>query len=179
MGIRQLREALTKTVISMEIEKVLGTMKARERFLLLVKAVQLRIGKAGIHLVNTEDEPFVRQDDRHLWWEVHTWLCLQESQSVWELEAHLVTRGVEHCVCLFRRRYRETWEEACWFPHNRSENRRNKHPSFFLRTLENSSYLEHPLQVVSMGERTQPQTSREPVAWETAWKREANLGFFL
>lgn len=53
--------------ISMEMEKVLGTMKAREGFLLLVKAIQLRIGKGGIHLVNTEHEPFVRRDDRHLW----------------------------------------------------------------------------------------------------------------
>lgn len=65
--------------ISMEMEKVLGTMNARERFLLLVKAVQPRTGKAGILLADTEDEPIVKQDDRHLGSEAHTWLCLQES----------------------------------------------------------------------------------------------------
>ena len=54
-------------------------MNARKRFLLLVKAVQPRTGKAGIHLADTEDEPFVKQDDRHLGSETHTRLCLQES----------------------------------------------------------------------------------------------------
>ena len=63
----------------MEMEKVLGTMNARERFLLLVKAVQPRTGKAGVHLADTEDEPFVKQDDRHLGSETHTRLGLQES----------------------------------------------------------------------------------------------------
>lgn len=56
-----------------------GNYECLREIPILVKAVQPRTGKAGILLADTEDEPFVKQDDRHLGSEAHTWLCLQES----------------------------------------------------------------------------------------------------